>query len=142
MEKIFQVVHLMSAVRKWRSNTVYFGFAHRCSDNLHIAKRFLCPEWETVNADLIQKTNVDCEFFVASTMNSSFFYIVNSEIGVCSCPVGISGAPCKHQGAVSMKYHISMFNVIPSLTSDDRMVYAYIALGNKIIFIQSNPLKF
>ena len=32
------------------------GFAHRRSDNLHIAKRFLCSGWETVNADLIQKT--------------------------------------------------------------------------------------
>ena len=41
-----------------------------------------------------------------------------------SCPVGMSGAPCKHQGAVSVKYHISIFT---SLTPDDRMIYAYIA---------------
>ncbi|PKK58223.1 hypothetical protein RhiirC2_796654 [Rhizophagus irregularis] len=36
-----------------------FSFAHKHSDNLHIMKRFLCPGWEIVNADLIQKTNVD-----------------------------------------------------------------------------------
>ena len=104
-------------------------FAHKRPNNLHIAKRFLYPTWETVNANLIQKTNINCEFLVASTKNSSFLYIVNSEIGVCSCPVGISSALCKHQGAVIMKFHISMFNVIPLLTPDDRMVYAYIALG-------------
>jgi hypothetical protein len=66
---------------------------------------------------------------VPSTKNNSILYIVNSEIGTCSCPVGMSGAPCKHQGAVSIKYHISMFNFTPSLTPDECMIYAYIALG-------------
>src|SRR4051812_12824415 len=36
----------------------------------------------------------------------------------------------RHQGAVSVKFHISTFNFLPSLTSNDRMLYAYIALGN------------
>ncbi|RIB16930.1 hypothetical protein C2G38_2188699 [Gigaspora rosea] len=57
------------------------------------------------------------------------FPLVNSEIGICSYPVGMSGAPCKHQGAVSAKFHISMFNFVPSLKPDDRTVYVYIALG-------------
>ncbi|CAG8846364.1 5642_t:CDS:1, partial [Racocetra persica] len=51
------------------------------------------------------------------------------EIGTYSCFVGINGAPCKHQGAVSMKFHLSMFNFIPSLTPNDRANYTYIALG-------------
>jgi hypothetical protein len=106
------------------------SFAHKHFDNLHITKHFLYPEWEIVNADLIQKTNVDCKFLVASTKNNSFFYIVNSEIRVCSCPIGISSVLYKHQKAVLMKYHISIFNVIPSLTLDDHIVYTYIALGN------------
>ncbi|PKK58339.1 hypothetical protein RhiirC2_796476 [Rhizophagus irregularis] len=69
------------------------------------------------------------EFLVPSTKNNELIYVVNSEIGVCTCPIGMSGTPCKHQGAVSMKFHISIFNFIPSLTPDDRMIYAYIALG-------------
>ena len=96
---------------------------------LQIAKRFLCPGWEDINSSGIQKTNVENEFLVPSTKNNGVLYIVNSEIGACSCPVGMSGAPCKHQGAVSIKFHISMFNFIPSLTPDDRMNYVYIALG-------------
>ncbi|GBB89645.1 hypothetical protein RclHR1_01640007 [Rhizophagus clarus] len=56
-------------------------------------------------------------------------YVVNSEIGVYSYHVGMSGAPCKHQGAVLVKYHISIFNFIPSFVPDDRMIYTYIALG-------------
>ncbi|CAB4444911.1 unnamed protein product [Rhizophagus irregularis] len=60
--------------------------------------------------------------FSTSTKNNGLIYVVNSEIGVCTCPIGMSGAPCKHQGAVSMKFHISTFNFIPSLTPDDRYV--------------------
>ena len=106
------------------------GIAHKHPGTLYIAKRFLCPGWENVNANTIQKTNVRNEFLVPSTReNTGLVYIVNSEIGVCSCPVGMSGAPCKHQGAVSVKFHISNFNFIPSLTPNDRIMYAYIALG-------------
>ncbi|CAB4444906.1 unnamed protein product [Rhizophagus irregularis] len=105
------------------------GVAHKHPGTLCIAKRFLCPGWEKVDANSIQKTNVANEFLVPSTKNNGLIYVVNSEIGVCTCPIGMSGAPCKHQGAVSMKFHISTFNFIPSLTPDDRMIYAYIALG-------------
>jgi len=60
--------------------------------------------------------------------DNDVLYIVNSEIGVYSCCVSMSGILCKHQGAVFIKFHISMFNFIPSLTPDDRMIYFYIAL--------------
>ena len=105
------------------------GIAHKHPGHLRIAKRFLCPGWETINMNEIRKTYVDNEFLVPSTKDANFDYIVNSEIGVCSCPVGMSGAPCKHQGAVAIKYHLSTLNFILSLTPSDRVVYAYIALG-------------
>ncbi|CAG8663417.1 10514_t:CDS:2 [Funneliformis caledonium] len=103
--------------------------AHKHVGHLRIAKRFLYPNWETINMDAIQKTCVDNEFLVLSIKDANTFYIVNSEIGVCSCPVGMTGTPCKHQGAVSMKYHLSNFNFILSLTLNDRITYAYIALA-------------
>ncbi|CAG8814656.1 3276_t:CDS:2, partial [Dentiscutata erythropus] len=49
-------------------------------------------------------------------------------MGVCTCPVSASGASCKHQGAVAIKYHIAMFNFIPSLTPENHIIYLYIAL--------------
>jgi hypothetical protein len=106
------------------------NFANKHSGHQRIAKRFLCPGWEQVNANEIWETNVTNEFLVPSTKQSTnSFYIVNIEIGTCSCAVGISGTPCKHQRAVSVKFGISTFNYIPSLTPDDRMLYTYIALG-------------
>ena len=66
--------------------------------------------------------------------DASLIYTVNSIIGVCTCPVGISGASCKHQEAVAIKFHIAIFNFLPSLTPNNRMLYSYIALG-KTAFI-------
>ena len=104
------------------------GVAHKHLGNLCIAKCFLCPSWDSINANAIQKTSIENEFLVPSTSNSNF-YIVNSEIGMCTFPVGMSGAPCKHQSAVTMKFHIAIFNFIPSLTPNNHMIYGYIMLG-------------
>ena len=103
------------------------GFANRHPSSLQIAKRFLCPGWDKVDASSIQKTNIKYEYSVPSTQNTGIFYTVNSEIRTCSCPVGINGAPCKHQGAVAIKFHISTFNFLLSLTLNDRITYTYIA---------------
>ncbi|GES91168.1 hypothetical protein GLOIN_2v1783668 [Rhizophagus clarus] len=92
------------------------AIASKHPGHLPIARRFLCPGWEKVNAN-------------SSTQNNELFYIVNSEIGVCTCLEGMSGVPYKHQGAVAMKFHISIFNFIPTITANDRMIYSYIAFG-------------
>jgi hypothetical protein len=105
------------------------GIAHRHPGHLRIARRFLCPGWENVDANLIQRTNIDFEFLAPSKSNPGLFYIVNTAIGACTCPVGTSGGPCKHQGAVAIKFHIATLNFIPSTTPNDRMIYGYIALG-------------
>ncbi|PKY59630.1 hypothetical protein RhiirA4_482542 [Rhizophagus irregularis] len=105
------------------------NFAHKHSGTYRVTKRFLCPGWESVDKDNIKKSNVENEYSVVSTRNDNLTYTVNIEIRICSCPVGINGAPCKHQGAVSAKFHITTLNFLPSLTSEDRMLYAYIALG-------------
>ncbi len=57
-----------------------------------------------VDGDSIQQTNIEHEYIVLSTKESGIFYVVNSAIGTCSCPVGMTGAPCKHQGAVAMNF--------------------------------------
>ena len=84
-----------------------FRFAYGHSNHMKIAKRFLCPGWETIDKDSIQSTTVENEYLVLSAKKESdLVYIVNSAIGICSCPIGISEASCKHQGAVATRYHI------------------------------------
>ena len=72
------------------------GFSHKHPGHLRIEKRFFCPKWETVDADSIQKTSVENEYLIPSMEDASLIYTVNSIIGVCTCPVSMSGAPCKH----------------------------------------------
>ncbi|CAG8790121.1 22295_t:CDS:2, partial [Dentiscutata erythropus] len=78
----------------------------------------------------IKKTSVANEFLVQSTRQDNIYYVVNSGMDVYTCPVGAFGAPCKYQSAITIKYHIAMFNFIPSLTPKDRIIYSYIALDN------------
>jgi len=106
------------------------GIAHKHPETLYIAKRFFCPGWKKVNANAIQKTNVKNEFLVPNIKkNTELFYIINSEIGICFYSIRISDTSCKHQEAVLVKFHISIFNFIPSLTLNDHIIYAYIAFG-------------
>ena len=102
---------------------------HKHLGHLRIARHFLCSGWEKIDASLIQKTNVKFEFLVPSESNPGLFYIVNTAIGACTCPVGKSGGPCKHQEAVAIKFHIAILNFIPLLTPGDCMKYGYMALG-------------
>jgi len=89
----------------------------------------LCPGWKKVNANSIQKFAVNNEFLVSNMQDIRISYIVNSEIRVCTCPMGISDASCKHQDVVVVKYHIAMLNFIPSLTPGDHMIYDYVTFG-------------
>ncbi|PKB99211.1 hypothetical protein RhiirA5_462455 [Rhizophagus irregularis] len=69
------------------------GIAHQRPSHT-IAKRFFCPGWESVNGNGIQQTAIESEYLVPSTKDPSSFYVVNSTIGSCSCPVGMTGTPC------------------------------------------------
>ncbi|GES84086.1 hypothetical protein GLOIN_2v252347 [Rhizophagus clarus] len=129
MEKMKKILYVSSSLSVVNFGPILFEAAHKHPGHLRIAKHFLCPGWKGVDTNFINKTGVRNEFSVQSTRKDDLFYIVNSEIGTCTCPVGVSGAPCKHQGAVAMKYHIAILNFIPSLTPQDRMVYAYVTLG-------------
>ena len=57
-------------------------------------------------------------------------YLVNSEIGICSCPAGVSGAFCKHQFFLMKEKKVCLPNA-PPITPTDRHQLAIIALGEK-----------
>ena len=95
----------------------------------NISKRFFCPGWESVDQNKIVSTGIEHMYYVQSTVKLDTFYIVDSNIGICTCPKGNAGGPCKHQAAVAIKFHQSSINYIPSLSLDDRMCYTYIAQG-------------
>lgn len=106
-----------------------FGIAHCYPGHIKIAKHFLCLGWKAIDATKIQQTEIDMEFLVPSQENANTFYTVNIELSTCTCYIGSSEAPCKHQGAVAARYNIGLLNFLHSLTPDDRAHFAYIAHG-------------
>ncbi|CAG8752336.1 8540_t:CDS:2 [Gigaspora margarita] len=83
---------------------------------------------QAIDAKEIQQTKIDTEYLVPSQeKGTELFYTVNTEFCTCTCFVELSGALCKHQGAVAAKYQIGSLNFLPSLTPSDHACFAYIA---------------
>ncbi|CAB5367359.1 unnamed protein product [Rhizophagus irregularis] len=74
-----------------------------------ISKRFFCPGWESVDQNKIVSANIEHMYYVQSTSKSDIFYIVDSNIGICTCPKGNAGGPCKHQAAVAVNHQSTMY---------------------------------
>ena len=56
-------------------------------------------------------------------------YYINVELGMCSCPVGICGSPCKYQAFVLQELKIPSVTFVPEYSSEGRRLFAVIALG-------------
>ena len=56
-------------------------------------------------------------------------YHVDVELGMCSCPVGMCGSPCKHQAFALRELGLPSVNFVPEYSSEGRRLFAVIALG-------------
>ncbi|XP_052130785.1 uncharacterized protein LOC127751360 [Frankliniella occidentalis] len=56
-------------------------------------------------------------------------YTVDMALQVCSCPVGMCGAPCKHQLAVSQKFKISHHQFLPTNDPEFKMRLFFFMTG-------------
>ena len=63
-------------------------------------------------------------------------YMVDMWNGLCSCPMGRDGAPCKHQYAIWINNAHNARNFLPLLDKYERQKYAKIAYG------ESLPIEF
>lgn len=67
--------------------------------------------------------------YVVENVNSNSKYNVYPVLGYCSCPVGINGAPCKHQHFLSLEKEKVCPNIIPTNVSQ-KIQFHQIAVGN------------
>lgn len=97
--------------------------------NLHIASRCFGKKASTVDlATITQDSGEPFKFYVPSRKEKGTIYVVNSSIGMCSCPAGENGNSCPHQAAVALKYGISNSNFIPT-NHIDKYKLAVLAIG-------------
>lgn len=50
-------------------------------------------------------------------------YVVDMDLGMCSCSKGTIGAACKHQAAVAKQFKVSSVNIAPVHSKEARMQY-------------------
>ncbi|XP_029907617.1 uncharacterized protein LOC115359339 isoform X1 [Myripristis murdjan] len=73
---------------------------------------------------------VDQNHYVVQSATSELQYDVNLAIGCCTCAVGVTGAPCKHQNAILSKFgHHEIF--LHVTTPQMRRLYREIATGSE-----------
>lgn len=78
------------------------------------------------NMQIIQESD---EIFVVKNIESKAEYEVNPALGFCTCPIGNSGAPCKHQHFVSIEKEKFCPNIIP-IDPAEKIKFHFIAVGN------------
>ena len=95
-----------------------------------ISLRFCGLKSSTVPVETIRQGENNL-FFVNSRQERGVVYTVDMQLGTCTCPRGVDGAPCSHQAAVSKYFHINSINSIPSLFPEERKELAIVALGSQ-----------
>ena len=92
-----------------------------------ISKRYL------VGNNSISKEKIKCLgnllFEVASESDPDKYYQVDMNTDMCSCLVGLTGAPCKHQFAVTKHFNVSSVNLFPLKDVSTRKLFFRIATG-------------
>ena len=58
-------------------------------------------------------------------------YHIDTGIGICTCPVGNNGQPCKHQFFVAQTYSLNLPNLAPTHSKCGRQQLALIAVGEE-----------
>ena len=58
-------------------------------------------------------------------------HVIELELGMCSCPVGVSGAPCKHQAFALQELGAPSVNFVPQYSAEGRRLFAVLALEEK-----------
>lgn len=89
----------------------------------------LCSKMSDINKDDIKQVDTNT-YTIPSQSDSTIIYSINTEIGVCSCKSGISGAFFKHQAWVHHELKIQLPNSF-AITMEERYALGKLALGDK-----------
>ena len=60
-------------------------------------------------------------------------YHVDADLGMCTCPIGINGQPCKHQHFVASHFSLHLPNLAPIHSKSGRQLLAVVAVGKERI---------
>ena len=108
------------------------SFAHNRVDR-YISLKYQGMKSAGICADHIQKLENENTFLVNSQTERSVKYLVDMNLGICSCIGGQDRSPCSHQAAVAKLFGIYSINCVSTIYSTARQQLAVVALGNNAI---------
>ena len=137
-KKAFNAVELINFVVE--TMTEYYqrrltDFANFRNVDQHLLLEEVMERSRAVDAAAIEECG-DKTFLVPSQVEPLVKYVVDTELGTCSCEYGMYGRFCKHMGAVFAAMHVPLPN-FPCVTAKDRHQLAWVALGDGVM-----PLAF
>ena len=96
-----------------------------------VQSRFIHRKADGVNLDkIVHLDGPKGKTFKVHSSSSSEMYTVDMNLGICSCPVGKTSAPCKHQAAVLKVFRsINSINYIPLTSREGRRLFSMVSLG-------------
>lgn len=68
--------------------------------------------------------------YEVSNSKTKMTYTVDMELEICSCPVGSTGAPCKHQFKVTKDFNISSLQFFSTCGPEEKKLYHQIMVGS------------
>lgn len=98
--------------------------------------RYISIKFQGIKSATISRehiTQFDSEagtYLVNSQTERGVKYLVNMDLGICSCSGGQDGSPCSHQAAIVKWLHIPSVNCVPVVSPESRQLLANIALGS------------
>ena len=90
--------------------------------------RKTCVRTPFVRTNIIQLSST--EFLVPSATVQDKLYKVDKDAGLCECLRGFLKGPCKHKGALSIKYKLKNFDAISHQNENMRSFYYFLGTGN------------
>ena len=99
---------------------------------------YISRKFKGLLAEMVDKSSISIVsaekkiYHVKSTRDSTIKYIVDMEIGTCSCEKGKNGSPCSHQAAIVYHCHTQSLNFIPTIHPAQRQEIAYLAMGESV----------
>ncbi|KAF0734469.1 SWIM-type domain-containing protein [Aphis craccivora] len=103
--------------------------AHERHSESHRFYSKLCSKIRHIVKNDVKQIN-NCTYSIPSESNPKVVYIINTEMGICSCKIGCAGAFCKHQAWIHENLKVQLPN-LPPITLVERHALGILALGDK-----------
>ena len=108
------------------------SFAHNRVDR-YISLKYQGMKSTGIGTNDIQKLDKENIFLVNSQTERGVKYLVDMNLGICSCTGGQDGSPCSHQATIAKLLGIYSVNCMSTISAAARQQLACIALGSNAI---------